>query len=79
VSHHLLYFQADKESMRSLGSHPGYDVTFTLLNPEPQVLSVDWDIKSAIQGTYVITQPLYHRSAASCMLLRIYLFYVNVQ
>ncbi|KAK2150739.1 hypothetical protein LSH36_391g00004 [Paralvinella palmiformis] len=45
----LILTKADKESMRSLGSHPGYDVTFTLLNPEPQVLSVDWDIKSAIQ------------------------------
>ena len=36
--------------MRSLRSHPGYEVTFTLLNPQPGVLDVTWDITDAIDG-----------------------------
>lgn len=39
---------ADKDSMRSLGSSPGYEVTFTLINPQPDVLSVTWDVQSAV-------------------------------
>lgn len=39
---------ADKDSMRSLGSSPGYEVTFTLINPQPDVLSVVWDVQSAV-------------------------------
>jgi len=39
--------QADKDSMRSFGSSPRYEVTFTLINPQPDVLSVTWDVQSA--------------------------------
>ena len=44
------FFQADKASMRSLRSHAGYDVTFTLLNPQPDILRVKWAIKDAVNG-----------------------------
>ena len=42
--------QADKESMRSVRYQPGYEVTFSLLNPQPDILKVTWDIKGAIAG-----------------------------
>ncbi|XP_061171873.1 GPI transamidase component PIG-S-like [Saccostrea echinata] len=38
----------DKESMRSLHYHQGYDLLFTLVNPQPDILNVDWSIKEAI-------------------------------
>jgi len=40
---------ADKASMRALHYQPGYDVTFTLFNPQPDILDVRWDIRTAIQ------------------------------
>ena len=43
-----IYFQADKESMRSLRTSLGYDITFTLLNPQPDMIQTTWDIKRAI-------------------------------
>ena len=36
--------------MRSFRFHPGYDVTFTLMVPEPDKVKVDWDIELGIQG-----------------------------
>ncbi|XP_071090185.1 GPI transamidase component PIG-S-like [Haliotis cracherodii] len=42
----------DKESMRSLRSTPGYDMTFTLVNPQPDILDVQWDVKAGI-GAYL--------------------------
>ena len=36
--------------MRAFRSHPGYDVTFTLMNPQPDLLQVQWDIKEAVDG-----------------------------
>jgi len=44
--------QADKDSMRSLVSSPGYEVTFTLINPQPDVISVTWDVQAAIDSKY---------------------------
>ena len=41
-------FQADKESMRAVRYQPGYEATFSLLNPQPDILKVTWDIKGAI-------------------------------
>ncbi|XP_070212014.1 GPI transamidase component PIG-S-like isoform X1 [Littorina saxatilis] len=40
----------DKESMRWFRSNPGYDVTFTLVNPQPDVLDVQWNIQAGIEG-----------------------------
>ena len=51
--------QADKDSMRSLGSSPGYEVTFTLMNPQPDVVSVTWDVQSAVDSEY--NQHHHHR------------------
>jgi len=45
-------YQADKDSMRSLGSSAGYEVTFTLINPQPDYLSVSWDVQSAVDSQY---------------------------
>jgi len=38
--------------MRSFGSSPGYEVTFTLINPQPDVVSVTWDVQSAVDSMY---------------------------
>jgi phosphatidylinositol glycan class S len=40
--------KADKDSMRALQSSPGYDVTFTLQNPQPEVLRATWDVGAAV-------------------------------
>ncbi|XP_076461379.1 GPI-anchor transamidase component PIGS-like [Babylonia areolata] len=40
----------DKDSMRWFRSKPGYDVTFTLINPQPSLLDVQWDIQAGVQG-----------------------------
>ena len=42
--------QPDKDSMRWFRSNPGYDVTFTLVNPQPDVVDVQWDIQAGVQG-----------------------------
>lgn len=39
----------EKSSMRSVRSNPGYDVTFTLVNPQPDILDVQWDIEQAVK------------------------------
>ncbi|XP_041368806.1 GPI transamidase component PIG-S-like isoform X2 [Gigantopelta aegis] len=39
----------DKESMRCLRSSPGYDITFTLASPQPEIIDIQWDIKHGIQ------------------------------
>ncbi|XP_045189708.2 GPI transamidase component PIG-S-like [Mercenaria mercenaria] len=38
----------DKEMLRSVRFHSGYDVTLTLVNPKPDILDVNWDIESAV-------------------------------
>ncbi|XP_062591394.1 GPI transamidase component PIG-S-like [Saccostrea cucullata] len=44
----VIFLKLDKESMRSLHYHQGYDLLFTLVNPQPDILNVDWSIKEAI-------------------------------
>ncbi|ELU07676.1 hypothetical protein CAPTEDRAFT_220035 [Capitella teleta] len=40
--------QADKDSMRALQSQPnGYEITFTLLNPQPSHVRASWNIQEA--------------------------------
>ncbi|OWF35994.1 GPI transamidase component PIG-S-like [Mizuhopecten yessoensis] len=39
----------EKSSMRSVRSNPGYDITFTLVNPQPDILDVHWDIEQAVK------------------------------
>jgi len=51
VAAYVSVCQADKDSMRSLESSPGYEVTFTLINPQPDLLSVTWDVQSAVNST----------------------------
>ncbi|XP_077996090.1 GPI-anchor transamidase component PIGS-like [Glandiceps talaboti] len=41
---------ADVESMRSLRSTPGYELTFTLLNPNPELVIASWDIADGIKS-----------------------------
>ena len=36
--------------MRSVRSHPGYDITITLVSPRPDVIDVQWDIEKAVEG-----------------------------
>jgi phosphatidylinositol glycan class S len=43
-----LDMKADKASMRALRSTPGYDITFTLLNPQPDLLRATWDVATAV-------------------------------
>lgn len=42
----------DKASMRSLSYHQGYDILFTLVNPQPDILDIDWSIKEAVEGLF---------------------------
>ena len=37
--------------MRSFRYHAGFDVTFTLMVPEPDAVSVQWDIEAGVKGT----------------------------
>ncbi|KAL8570340.1 hypothetical protein ACOMHN_035758 [Nucella lapillus] len=46
----LRTLKPDKDSMRWFRSNPGYDVTFTLINPQPDVLHVHWDIQDGVQA-----------------------------
>uniref|UniRef100_A0A8C9VUH2 Phosphatidylinositol glycan anchor biosynthesis, class S n=1 Tax=Scleropages formosus TaxID=113540 RepID=A0A8C9VUH2_SCLFO len=48
------------DSMRSFKSSPGYEITFSLLNPDPQSHNLHWDIEGAIH-TYI--QPLLDKLA----------------
>ena len=50
----MCVFQPDKEVLRSVKFNPGYDVTLTLVNPRPDVLDVQWDVETAIQGQLVV-------------------------
>nr|XP_020454083.1 GPI transamidase component PIG-S [Monopterus albus] len=48
------------DSMRAFKSSPGYEITFSLLNPDPKSHRVHWDIEGAVQ-TYI--QPLLTKLA----------------
>lgn len=37
------------DSMRAFKSSPGYEITFSLLNPSPQFHNLRWDIETAVQ------------------------------
>ncbi|KAK3762447.1 hypothetical protein RRG08_009836 [Elysia crispata] len=39
----------DKDAMRSFRYHAGFDVTFTLMVPEPDVVNVKWDIEAGVK------------------------------
>ena len=40
--------------MTPLRSSPGYELTFTLLNPQPDVINAAWDIEQAIESKCLI-------------------------
>uniref|UniRef100_A0A8C9YYS0 Phosphatidylinositol glycan anchor biosynthesis, class S n=1 Tax=Sander lucioperca TaxID=283035 RepID=A0A8C9YYS0_SANLU len=48
------------DSMRAFKSSPGYEITFSLLNPDPKSHRLHWDIEGAVQ-TYI--QPLLTKLA----------------
>ncbi|KAM9728113.1 GPI transamidase component PIG-S isoform 2-T2 [Menidia menidia] len=48
------------DSMRAFKSSPGYEITFSLLNPDPKSHRIHWDIEGAVQ-TYI--QPLLTKLA----------------
>ncbi|KTG43839.1 hypothetical protein cypCar_00017052 [Cyprinus carpio] len=48
------------DSMRAIKSSPGYEITFSLLNPDPKSHSLHWDIEGAVQS-YI--QPLLNKLA----------------
>ncbi|XP_074529020.1 GPI transamidase component PIG-S isoform X2 [Halichoeres trimaculatus] len=48
------------DSMRAFKSSPGYEITFSLLNPDPQSHRLHWDIEGAVE-TYI--QPLLTKLA----------------
>ncbi|KAG7280204.1 hypothetical protein CRUP_037565, partial [Coryphaenoides rupestris] len=48
------------DSMRSFKSSPGYEITFSLLNPDPKSHRVHWDIEAAVHS-YI--QPLLTKLA----------------
>ncbi|KAJ8321783.1 hypothetical protein KUTeg_000254 [Tegillarca granosa] len=47
---------ADKESMRSLKYNPGYDITFTLVSPQPDIIDAQWDIEGGVKVIYSMSQ-----------------------
>ncbi|XP_074654533.1 GPI-anchor transamidase component PIGS-like [Tubulanus polymorphus] len=47
---HRLSLKPDKDSMRSVGYHPNYDLTFTLINPQPDIIRVSWNIETAVKN-----------------------------
>nr|XP_040035755.1 GPI transamidase component PIG-S isoform X2 [Gasterosteus aculeatus aculeatus] len=49
------------DSMRTFKSSPGYEITFSLLNPDPKSHRLHWDIEGAVQ-TYI--QPLLTKLAS---------------
>lgn len=48
------------DSMRAFKSSPGYEITFSLLNPDPKSHKLHWDIEGAVE-TYI--QPLLSKLA----------------
>lgn len=48
----------DKETLRSVRSHPGYDITVTLVNPRPDIIDAQWDIRGAVEA---YLQPLVNK------------------
>uniref|UniRef100_A0A671LIW6 Fructose-bisphosphate aldolase C n=1 Tax=Sinocyclocheilus anshuiensis TaxID=1608454 RepID=A0A671LIW6_9TELE len=48
------------DSMRAIKSSPGYEITFSLLNPDPRSHSLHWDIEGAVQSCI---QPLLNKLA----------------
>lgn len=36
--------------MRSLKYNPGYDITFTLVSPQPDIVDAQWDIEGGVKG-----------------------------
>ncbi|XP_060747355.1 GPI transamidase component PIG-S [Tachysurus vachellii] len=46
------------DSMRAIKSSPGYEITFSLLNPDPKSHSLHWDIEGAVHS-YI--QPLLNK------------------
>ncbi|CAG2234101.1 GPI transamidase component PIG-S-like [Mytilus edulis] len=40
--------QPDKESMRAVKSNDEYDITFSLVNPQPDILDAHWDIEYGV-------------------------------
>ncbi|NP_001070082.1 GPI transamidase component PIG-S [Danio rerio] len=48
------------DSMRAIKSSPGYEITFSLLNPDPKSHSLHWDIEGALHS-YI--QPLLNKLA----------------
>lgn len=48
------------DSMRAFKSSPGYELTFSLLNPDPKSHRLHWDIEGAVQ-TYI--QPMLSKLA----------------
>ncbi|XP_026225617.1 GPI transamidase component PIG-S [Anabas testudineus] len=52
--------ESKADSMRAFKSSPGYEITFSLLNPDPKSHRLHWDIEGAVQ-TYI--QPLITKLA----------------
>lgn len=48
------------DSMRAIKSSPGYEITFSLLNPDPKSHNLHWDIEGAV---YSYIQPLLNKLA----------------
>lgn len=49
-------------------TEPGYDVTLTLMVPEPHRTKVDWDAKAAVNGTFICSSFYGHNTVENIML-----------
>lgn len=44
-------YSLDEENRRRFPASPAYDVLITLVNPDPQKLKIDWNLKTVTEGT----------------------------
>lgn len=48
-------YSLDEENRRRFPISPTYDVLITLVNPDPEKLKIDWDLRTVTEGINIIT------------------------
>lgn len=52
-------YNLDEENRRRFPVSPAYDVLITLVNPDPEKLKIDWNLRTVTEGTS--TRPSKHK------------------
>lgn len=45
-------FSLDKENRRRFPTSPAYDILFTVVNPDPEKLKIDWNLANVTDGGF---------------------------